>query len=78
MLCKFNDGKKRRGGWPQPSARVHHLTPGVQKLVTAKNMVKKVVEDDERGEARGGRLIYSFRRSNFSCSESSGLVIACR
>jgi hypothetical protein len=31
-----DDGKERRRGSPRPSARVHHLTPGVQKLVTAK------------------------------------------
>jgi hypothetical protein len=35
-LWKFNDGKERRGGSPRPSARVHHPTADVQKLVTAK------------------------------------------
>jgi len=35
VLCKFNDGKERRRGLPGPSARVQHVTPGVQKLVTA-------------------------------------------
>jgi hypothetical protein len=41
MLWEFNDGKKRRRGLPGPSARVQHLTPGVQKLVVAKKRGEK-------------------------------------
>ncbi len=55
MLWEFNDGKERRRDSRRPSPGVHHVTASVQKLIMAKSIVKKAVEEAGRGERYDGK-----------------------